>query len=63
MAEQKRNPFVGIAGVIGGISVAIVAVMAILAKDQFWAVPWVVGALALMGMVLGFFASKAPNSR
>lgn len=58
MAEQKGNPFVGIAGVIGGISIVIVVVIAVLAKDQLSVAAWIVAALAIMGMGLGFFASK-----
>jgi hypothetical protein len=59
MAEQKRNPVVGIASVIGGISLCIVAVIAIFAKDQLLVAPWIIAALAIMGIGLGFFASKA----
>jgi len=58
MAEQKGNPVVGIASVIGGISLCIVAVIAIFAKDQLSVAPWIVAALAIMGIALGFFASK-----
>ena len=58
MAEQKHNPFVGIASVIGGISVGIVVVIAIFAKDQLSVAPWIVAALAIMGIGLGFCASK-----
>jgi Zn-dependent protease len=58
MSEQKGNPVVGIAGVIGGISLSIVVVFAIFAEDQLSVAPWIVGALAVMGIVLGFFASK-----
>jgi hypothetical protein len=58
MAEQKGNPVVGIVSVIGGISLCIVAVIAIFAKDQLSVAPWIVAALAIMGIVLGFFASK-----
>ncbi len=58
MAGQKGNPVVGIASVIGGISLCIVAVIAILAKEELWVVPWVAAALAIMGIVLGSFASK-----
>lgn len=65
MAEQKGNPVVGIASVIGGISLCIVAVIAIFAKDQLSVAPWIVAALAIMDIGLGFFASKVskPNSR
>jgi hypothetical protein len=58
MAEQKGNPVVGIAGVIGGISLCIVVVILVFAKDQLSIAPWIIGALAIMGMALGFFASK-----
>jgi hypothetical protein len=58
MSEQKRNPVVGIASVIGGISLCIVVVIAIFAKDQLSVAPWIVAALAIMGIGLGFFASK-----
>ena len=63
MPEPQRNPFVGIAGVIGGISVAIVAIIAILAKEQLAVAPWIVAALAIMGMVLGYFAAQASKSK
>ncbi len=58
MAGQKGNPVVGIASVIGGISLCIVAVIAIFAKDQLSVAPWIIAPLAIMGIVLGFFASK-----
>ncbi len=58
MAEQRGNPVVAIAAVIGGISLSVVFVILILAKDQLSIAPWIVGALALMGLGLGFFASK-----
>jgi hypothetical protein len=58
MAENKGIPFVGIAGVIGGISIAIVTVIAVLARDQLAIAAWIVGALAIMGIGLGFFASR-----
>ena len=58
MAVDKRNPVVGIASVVGGISLCIVLVIAIFAKDQLSVAAWIVAALAVMGIVLGFFASK-----
>jgi hypothetical protein len=62
MPEEKSNktsnPVVGIASVLGGISLSIVAVIAVLAKDQLWVAAWIVAALAVMGIGLGFFASK-----
>jgi len=58
MSEDKGNPFVAIVGTVGGISVAIVAVIAFLAKDQLMVAPWIVGVLALMGAILGAMARK-----
>jgi len=58
MANQKGNPVVGIASVIGGISLCIVVVIVIFAKDQLSVAAWIVAVLAIMGIGLGFFASK-----
>ena len=56
--EHKCNPFVGIAATIGGICVAIVAILAIFAKEQIVVIPWIVGVLAIMGVFLGVMALK-----
>ena len=58
MNESKPNPVVGICASIGGIAVAIVAVLAIFAPSHLCVAPWIVGVLALMGIILGFLASK-----
>jgi len=58
MAEQKSNPAVAIAGVIGGISLSIVVVILVFSREQLPVAAWIVGALAVMGIGLGFFASK-----
>jgi len=57
MAESK-SPLVGVAGVVGAMSVAIVAIIAIFAKEHMWVAALVVGALALMGMVMAAFARR-----
>ena len=61
MDEQKKNPLVGIAAVIAGISLCIVAVVAIFAKAQLMVAVWVVAALAVMGIGLGFFCVTEPR--
>jgi hypothetical protein len=58
MPDQKSNPAVAIAGVIGGISLCIVVVILVFARDQLSIATWIVGALAVMGIGLGFFATK-----
>ncbi len=61
MQNDKNNPFVGIAGIVGGFSVGVVAVIAILASNQLMAAVWVVGILALMGISLGIMAYLREN--
>jgi hypothetical protein len=58
MSKEKANPFMGIAGAVGGVSLCIVTVIAIFAREQLWVAAWIVAALALMGVGLGFFASR-----
>lgn len=55
---KEGNPFVGIAGVIGGISIGIIAVFMVFSPvNVSYSVP-IVGFLALMGIFLGFSATK-----
>ena len=61
--EGQKNPQVGIAGIIGGISIVIVAIVAIFAQQHFVIAAWIVGALAAMGTVLGLAANKHQNSK
>ncbi len=56
----QKNEMVQIAGTVGGISVAIVAVIVVFAKQHVWVAVPVVGALALMGIVLGAMAARKP---
>ncbi|MBI1394675.1 MAG: hypothetical protein GC151_01755 [Betaproteobacteria bacterium] len=58
MSGQRGNPFVAIAGVTGGISLAIVVIVAVLARDYLPVVPWIIGALVVLGIALGYFASR-----
>ena len=44
------------------IILAIVAIIVVLAKDPLSVAAWIVAALAVMGIFLGFFASKASTS-
>ena len=55
---NTKNPVVAIAGVCGGIMVPIVAVVLVFAKDQAWVLAPVAIAIAVMGIFLGYFASK-----
>ncbi len=55
---SDKNPMVGIAGSIGGISIAIVAIFAIFMKEQAWVLVPIIISLAVMGIFLGLFAMK-----
>ena len=50
------NAMVGIATVIGGSSVGVVTIFAIFAKEEMQLGAIIVGALCLMGIVLGVLA-------
>jgi len=58
MSEGTGTPFVAIAGTTGGISVAVVAVLAIFAREHLMVATWVVAGLAVMGVLLGAMALK-----
>ena len=60
MTDEKKsgNPIVTIATSIGGISVLIVVIIAVFASENMQTAGFIVAALALMGIVLGYFASK-----
>jgi hypothetical protein len=60
MSEHNGSPFVVIAGTIGGVSVAIVGILAVLAEEHLDITPWIIGALAVMGMYLGYSAARKP---
>lgn len=53
---MSDTPIVKIAGVVGGISVAIVAIICIFSPHNLWVAAPIVGILAAMGALLGFFA-------
>lgn len=61
MADNQKHPSVAIAAIISGVSLAIVVIIAVLARDQLSIAAWIVAALAAMGMGLGYFASYPPR--
>ena len=62
MSERKpEHPAVKIASVVGGIILVIVLMIAILAKEYLPMVVWIVVPLAIMGIVLGWIASKGKD--
>lgn len=59
MNEKKRNEnaCVGIAAMIGGVSISVVALFAIFAPGSMAVSAWIVGSLCAMGIVLGVLST------
>ncbi|MBT8043159.1 MAG: hypothetical protein KJN98_08320 [Pontiella sp.] len=59
MTDKKDgNPIVGIAVIIGGISIGIVAIIAIFSSENLKVAVWIIGFLSIMGIALGSMALK-----
>lgn len=56
--DMQYIAFIAIAGIIGGVSIAIVAIFLTMAKEHADNIVPIIGALAGMGVILGFFAYK-----
>jgi predicted membrane channel-forming protein YqfA (hemolysin III family) len=56
--DCAKNPYTGIAGVIGGTTIAMIALIVIFAPVYAWTVVLVVISMAILGIALGAFASK-----
>ena len=55
---SEKNPLVAIAGVCGGIMIALTAVVLIFAKEQAWVLAPIVISFTIMGIFFGYFTSK-----
>ena len=58
MAEKEDGPFGSIARTIGGISLTVVVVVAVFAREHLCVAAWIVAALTAMGIFPGLVASK-----
>ncbi|OIO64264.1 hypothetical protein COY28_05175 [Candidatus Woesearchaeota archaeon CG_4_10_14_0_2_um_filter_57_5] len=54
--RSDPRPYLAIVGIICGVSIPLVAITAAMAES--WVIVPVVGFLAFMGIMLGFFASR-----
>lgn len=61
--REEQNPFVAIAGVIAGITMVMLLFILIFAKEQVWILMPISGSMALLGIALGYFASKPRRLR
>jgi hypothetical protein len=50
--NENQNGAVAVVGIVSGVSVAIVVMFAIFVRSQMAIAAWIVGALALMGLVV-----------
>lgn len=60
---EEQNPFVAIAGIIAGVTMLMLLFVLIFAKEQAWILMPVSGALAFLGIMLGYFASRPRRFR
>ncbi|MEZ4102988.1 MAG: hypothetical protein R3B55_00190 [Candidatus Paceibacterota bacterium] len=55
---KEENVFAKIAKIVTQLSVAIVAIVVVFSPDSIWVLGPIVGSLSIMGIALGYFASK-----
>lgn len=58
LPTKEENVFSKIARTVTQLSVAIVALVAVFSPDNAWVLGPIIGSLAIMGIALGYFASK-----
>lgn len=60
--EERDNPFVTISISIAAISVGLVAVVLLFAREHAELLPFMVGSLSVMGICMGYFISLERHS-
>lgn len=60
---EEQNPFVAIAGVIAGIMLVMLLFVMIFDSGQAWILMPIAGAMMILGIALGYFASKPRRFR
>ena len=60
---EEQNPFVAIAGVIAGIMLVMLLFVMIFEPSQAWILMPISGAMMILGIFLGYFASKPRRFR
>ncbi|MFH1510843.1 MAG: phosphatase PAP2 family protein, partial [Candidatus Woesearchaeota archaeon] len=56
--KQGKSPYPGIAGAVGGTTIAMIALVVVFASSQAWVILPIVLFMSLLGIMLGYFASK-----
>jgi len=57
-SKKEENVFSKITKTIMQLCVAIVAIVAVFSPENAWVLGPIIGALSIMGIALGYFASK-----
>ena len=57
-SDGRHSPAVAVVGIVGGISLSIVVIFAIFARDQMAVAGWMVSVLALMGVIVAPLAGR-----
>ena len=60
---KEGDPFVAIAGVVSGIALVMLIFTLVFAPSQLWILMPIVGTMAILGIALGYFASKPRRFR
>ena len=60
---EEQNPFVAIVGVIAGIMLVMLLFVMIFEPSQAWILMPISGAMMILGITLGYFASKPRRFR
>ena len=55
---KQNNSYIGIAFIIGGVCLGVIALIAIFSPEHMTTAPWTVSALSIMGLGLGHMSSK-----
>lgn len=58
LSPKEENVFAKITKVTMQLCVAIVAIIVVFSPDSTWVLGPIIGSLAIMGIALGYFASK-----
>ncbi len=58
-SDNSKNVLVGIAGAVGGTCVGIMFVIAFFAREHMMISAYIYGALATMGLGLGYLAAQS----
>lgn len=59
---MQSSSFIAIAAIVGGMCISAIVLVGIFAREQMSILPWIVCPLCLLGIALGYFASKSSES-